>query len=401
MTDRPNSGLRRLLRVLLPFVVIAIAGTLAYLIYELRPETSTEKPTAPSPLVKSQELQSQTCSLSVRATGTVRPQATTTLVAEVTGKVIEVSEAFETGAFFQKGDVLARLDPRDYELAQTQAKSRVMEAQSALQLEQAEAESLIEDWNSRSPEVPPPPLVRREPQLAAAEAQLAAASASLESAQRDVERTTIRAPFSGRVRSREVDLGQFVSRGTPLGTLLGTEFVEVRLPLQDRDLAFVDLPLTENSTASRTVAATVEAEFAGTVHRWQGRVARTEAEVDPETLMLHAIVRVDAPYATVANGSGERPPLLVGTFVDVSLPGRSVEGFIVPRAAIRGADTVLLIDDEDRLRPRKVEVFRVEGDNAVVVSGLASGERLCATRLEVWSDGMHVRVLDSQSGADR
>lgn len=194
------------------------------------------------------------------------------------------------------------------------------------------------------------------------------------------------------MRSKSVDVGQFVNRGAPLVSIFATDFAEVRLPLPDDRLAFVDLPLAyRGGSAGRGPRVELTADFAGRLHAWTGRIVRTEAEIDARSRMVHAIARVDDPYGRGAEPG--RPPLSAGMFVEAEIEGRRVEGVaVLPRAALREGDRVLLVDGESRLRFRDVEILRALEDRVVISAGLSDGDRVCLSPIAAVTDGMLVRV---------
>ena len=229
--------------------------------------------------------------------------------------------------------------------------------------------------------------------LRVAQAELREANATLKRAQRDLARTQVLAPYDGRVRSEQVDVGQFVNRGESVAKVYAVDFAEVRLPIPDEELAYLDLPLTQSGgELENPVTVTLRARFAGKQNEWQGEIVRTEGELDPRTRMVHVVARVAAPYAP----HDGRPPLAVGLFVEAEILGSQVEDVVVlPRSALRGASRVLVVDADDRLRFRDVEVLRVVRDQVFVRSGLARGERVCVSALEIALEGMRVRVNES------
>jgi RND family efflux transporter MFP subunit len=242
----------------------------------------------------------------------------------------------------------------------------------------------------------PTDLVLRKPQMGRARASLAAAQADLQRAQIDLERTKIRAPFDGRVRDKSVDLGQYVTPGAPVARVYAVDFAEVRLPIPDADLAHLDLPLDYRGEQSGGEGPEVilRAEFAGRVHEWTGRVVRTEGELDPQSRMVHVVARVKDPYGR--GDRPDRPPLAVGMFVQAEIVGRRAEGVVVlPRRVMRGEDRVLVVDAEDRLHYRQVEVVKSDRETVVIRSGLSAGEHVCLSPLEAVMDGMKVRRVES------
>ncbi len=233
-----------------------------------------------------------------------------------------------------------------------------------------------------------------EPQLAEARAALAAASAGVEQAQTNIGRTELRAPYAGRVQTKQVDIGQVVAPGTPLATIYSVDLAEVRLPLPDAELAYLDLPLgyRGDSADGPGPEATLRAEFAGATHEWTGRIVRTEGVIDPVSRMIHTVVQVRDPYGRSKPG---RPPLAAGMFVEAEIEGKTIDNVaVIPRAALRPDGRILVVDDESRLRFREIDVLRAMKETVIVESGLAAGERVCTTPLSSVVEGMKITVRE-------
>ena len=393
----------KLKKLLIPLAVILVSALATRALVKSRPQVETRDVETLAPLVRVAEIAREDLTFDVRAQGTVLPRTETTLIAQVAGTVTSTSPDFETGGFFSRGEVLVTLDARDYEVAVRRARAQLAQARLALTQQEAEAEVAVEEWRQLGEGGEPPALVAREPQVAQARAGLEAAEAELEKAELDLERTRIRAPFDGRLRSKRVDLGQFLTPGAPLATIHATDYAEIRLPVPDDQLAFLDLPFAyRTATRAPGPEVTIRARFGRREHVWQGRIVRTEGELDPRSRMLNLVARVEDPYEAGA-GDPERPPLVVGLFVEAEIRGREAPGVIVlPRSALRsgaGGDQVLVVDDDDRLRFRNVEVVRLDGERAVIGSGLAAGERLCVSPLDVVTDGMQVRTVAAEATA--
>ncbi|MGD8397125.1 MAG: efflux RND transporter periplasmic adaptor subunit [Candidatus Eiseniibacteriota bacterium] len=398
-----------MLRWILPVAVVLLGIAAAAVMIRSRPEVETRRREVPPPLVRVVTARARDVQLTVAAQGTVTPRTETALVAEVAGRVVAVSPSFVSGGYFDRDDVLIEIDAADYRAAEATARSQVAQAELRVAREEQEAAIARRDWQELG-EGAPTPLALREPQLAEARAGLEAARAALERAQRDLERTRVLAPYDGRVRGEQVDVGQFVGRGTVLGTIYAIDVAEVRLPLPDRELAYLDLPLGGGARAGRTgdppggPTVLLHGSFAGRTHTWTGTIVRTEGELDPRSRMVHVVARVDDPYGRHAEGAGDaggagnagdadRPPLAVGLYVNAEILGRHIEDvYVLPRAALRGSDRVIVVDDEDRLRFRQVEVVKTDRETAVVRSGLADGDRICLSTLDNAVDGMRVRT---------
>lgn len=328
------------------------------------------------PIVAVFELKTMAANFTVRSQGTVQPRTETVLSAEISGTIRDVSPKFVAGGVFAANEVLMRIDPTNYTVAVDQAKALLKQRQieydgaSKLRLQGYRAES----------------------ELASAAAALASAKADLVRAERNLQRTYIRLPYEGIVRAKEADLGHFVSPGTRLGVVFSTDFAEVRLPLTDQDLAFVDLP---NAAAiSRTGSAVgpvvrLSAQQKGKITQWDATIVRTEGVVDEASRVTYAVARVEDPYRLHSSG----PVLPVGSFVAATIQGTTADNVIrVPREMLRGSDELVFVDADKRLAIRKIEIIRSDADYVYVTSGADSGERIVATALETPVNGMLVRV---------
>lgn len=380
--------MNKLMRIAAPIAILALAAIVVWQLDRWKPRPETREVVVPVPSVEVLVVEPRTVAMTVASQGTVEPRTESRLVPEVSGRVVRVARAFESGGFFARGDVLVEVDPYDYRQAVVQRRADVARARLRLEQERAEEDLARREWEQLG-EGDASPLTLRVPQIEDAEATLASAEAALERSERDLERTTLRAPFAGRVRSTSVDVGQYVNRGEPLGLLYAIDVAQVRLPVKDGDFAFFEAPLGfRGARSGRGADVELAAEFAGGEHRWRGTIVRTEAEIDPTTRFAHVIAEVPDPYGRGVPG---RPPLAVGMFVEAEIVGHTVEGVIeLPRPAVRDGDVVLVVDDEDRLRFRDVAVLRRGGESVWVVDGLERGERVAVTTLQAVTDGMRV-----------
>jgi len=388
--------MKKWLKVVLPLVVLALGVGVALLLIKFAKPVKAEKPN-PLPIRVSIVTAHRTDhQYVVQTQGTVEPRTEIQLSAEVAGRITWVSPSLESGGFFEAGDKLVEVEATDYELAQVQARAQVEDARLRLLLEEAEGQVAGKEWE-RLGQGQPNDLLLRKPQLAQARAALAAAEARLTQATRDLERCAILAPFAGRVGDKLVDMGQFVTRGTPVARLYSVDYAEVRLPLSADQLAYVQLPLDYRgeSPAEHHPAVRLRASLGGRVHEWEGVIDRVEGEIDVRTRMVFAVARVEDPYGRTAHTN--RPPLASGLFVEADILGSTVRDvFVLPRTALRDANTVLVLDNEQRLHRRTVEVARAERQDVVISQGLQDGEVICTSPLDVYVEGMRVRTAEGE-----
>jgi len=377
-----------------PLAILATGVALSAAVFITRPRVEPRATAPMAPLVRVTEVEPHELVLRVRGHGTVVPRSESDLVPQVSGEVIWISPALVAGGFFDAGEALLRIDPTDYELALEAARAAVARAESELQKSRKELErqQRLAESNAASEAR----IDQAENAFRGAEAGLREARARRRRAERDLVRTELRTPYAGRVREESVDVGQFASRGAPLAKLYAVDFAEVRVPVPDRELAYLELPLgdrAEEDAQQPGPPVSLRADFAGTQHLWAGHLVRTEGEIDPRSRTVTVVARVEDPYAR--RGDGTRPPLAVGLFVDVEIEGRRVEDAVVlPRPALREGNQVYVIDAEDRLRIRPVEVLRENGDEVVITAGLSAGERVSISPLRGAVEGMAVRVAE-------
>ncbi len=389
------------LRRLLPPLVLALCVGLGVVLIKTGPQAERRQPPPVVPTVDVIVAVPSDYTVRIHTRGTVAPRTESTLIPEVSGRVVRVAPQLRDGGFFEAGDVLLETDPRNYENAVVIARAELASARVNLNEERARAEQALRDWKKLDLAGEPTDLVLRKPQLASAQAAVAAAEARLRQAEIDRERTRIRAPYAGRVLKKSVDVGQYVSPGTVLATVYAVDYVEIRLPLSNTQLEYVDLPEAyrgdTHTDASEAIPVTVRAVIGSEEHRWGGRVVRTEGAIDAQSRQLFVVAQVNDPYAR----RDQRHPLKVGQFVEAEIEGaRLSDVFILPRAVLRGDNEVVVVDDAGRVDRRPVVVAWSDGDNVVIRDGLAAGERVSLTAIPFAVTGSPVKVRNEQPQAD-
>jgi len=394
------------IRALLPLIVLTACGWGMWWLVTHKPEMTVMETKPVLVTVEGVTLRKTSFPVRVSSQGTVQPRTRSTLVPEVAGMIVEVGPSFRPGGFFDKGEVLVKLDPVDYETAVTTAKADVALAKVTLAEENAKAEQALENWKALGRQGAPGELVSRAPQVARAKADLASAEARVVKAERDTQRTIIRAPYAGQVLEQTVDVGQYVSQGTTLGRVFATDFVEVRLPLPEREGQHVQLPEHYRDSGGAAPAAKVRlrTSAAGRTVSWEGRLVRVESALDTETRQSTAVAQIDNPFSKRADGA---PPLKIGQFIEAEIEGDALEDvFIIPRAAVRAGDEIILITAQKTLRRMFVEpVFGTE--KQIVVSAKSAkapkeGDVLCLTPIPFPADGARVNaVIDGVPPAEK
>lgn len=380
------------IKAIAPILVIAASIAGAALIFATSPRLQPSQAEPVAPVVRVLKAEPKAVRMVVHAQGTVTPRTETALVPEVSGNIVWISPNLVAGGYFDAGEPLLRIDDRDYKTAVERARASISRTEAEQEFSDFELRRL-EELETRE-------LISRSDVEAGmrtarvADANLQDARVALEQAERDLTRTEIIAPFKGLVRDEQADVGQFVSRGATVANIYAVDYVEVRLPIADQQLAYLDLPLAQRGELNEATApsVTLSADFAGQKYSWTGSLVRTEAEIDSRSRMVNAVARIGADGAATDNPENVPPP--VGLFVQAEIQGHPAEDIIVvPRAAIRNASEVLVVDDDNRLRFRAVELLRVYGDEAFISGGLRKGERISISPLQAVVDGMRVEPL--------
>ena len=374
---------------------IIIVGVLIALVFiKLKKTPQRKEQEVLTPLVKVEHLERRDIQMVIRGYGTVSPRVQVEIVPQVSGKVVWVNPQFKAGGFIRRDEQILKIDPRDYDLAVRQADAAVAEAQVKLDLERAEAKVAREEWQQLNPdEEPTSPLVFREPQIRQAQAKLESANAGLATANLNLERTQLSLPIDALVMNENVDLGQYVMIGQSVGAAYGIESMEIEVPLEDRELAWFDIPgntISVNGTkgSAKGLIAQVKAKFAGAEHIWWGRVVRTTGQVDKTSRLISVVVEVPEPF----DGSDSKPPLLPGMFVEVLIEGNILKNAIaVPRDAMRNSNEVWVAED-GQLNVQPLDIVRADRDFAYARSGLDDGDMIIISSLDTVVEGMKVRI---------
>lgn len=392
------------LRKAAPIAIIGALLLFAFIIKMNPPESPQRPPFAgPMMVVDVIPVQRQSYQVHLQSYGTVQPRTQSTLIAQVGGQIVSVNPNVRGGGFFEKGDVLASIDPRDYEADVQIAEAILMDARQTLAEAEARSNQALEDWGRLGNEGEASALVLREPQLEAARARIKSAESTLRKAQLKLERTEIVAPFAGRILRKYADIGQVVSNNTPLADIYATDYVEIRLPIRNRDLPFIDLPevYRYEETAEHVGSVKIRSELDG-IAAWDAQLVRTEGAIDESARQLHVIAQIIDPFSIQREG---QTPIKIGQYVTAELRGRmAADVLVIPNAAIYQGSYVYIVQDEI-LQRRDVEIAWQNDKDAIISAGLEHGDALVTTVLGQVTSGIRVSIAgatdDGRKPADK
>ena len=389
---RKKLWLWRISVIIFPLLVI-LAGVAATLIMGALKDKPEEKEDVVKAIpVLTALAQTEDVTLSVDVQGEVQPRTEINLVPQVSGKITYMSPKFIEGGKFKKGDLLVRIEPREFELRLIQARANIAQNETVLTREKSEADLALSDWEDLGRGGAPTPLTLRAPQMAEAAAKLEAAKAQFDEAQLQLDRTALYAPFTGRVTTRHIDAGEFVSAGTRLGEIYSTQVMDVKLPMTNENLRQAGLRLGfEASVKTPAIPVKLSATVAGIFSQWDGEIVRTDSRFDSETRVLFAYAQVNDPF-----GAQHPMPLAPGLFVDGSVTGQVLPNVVtIPRAALRGEDRVYVAKEDETLSIRTVSVLSSNKDRVVIGSGLNAGEAVITSPIRGVTEGKKITIANS------
>jgi len=379
----------------LPIFIIIFGFFISFLIssFEPQPNKGIE---LPKPTAVFYEIPvKKDITLTVNTNGEVRSVTEINVIPQVSGRIVEVADEFIDGGNITKNQPLIWIDDRDYKLAVISADSRVAQAKKLLEREIAESELAKKDWEELG-EGEASPLTLRIPQLEEARAILNAAEADLEKAKLNLERTVITLPFDGLIKRKNAGIGQYVNAGSVLGSAFSTEKVLIPLPLTDTELSYLGLPLGYESENFFSGPKVIFKSFISRKNvEWAGRITRISGSIDSQTRLVYA-------YAEVLNPYDAEPPLAIGTYVDAEIEGIFIkDGYSVSISAIKNENKIYIIDQNNKLRIKEVEIAGTEDDN-VIVMGITENDMVIVSTLNSGIEGMELTpiLLDKNMESD-
>ena len=376
----------------MPIAIIGSAVIISIAMNLLKPPPLKAESPDTAVAVKTKILHRTQAKLLVESQGTVLPRTRTSLTSEVSGSVLNVSPHFVVGGIFKAGDLLLQLDPTDYEVALQRANAKLISMNAQLTFEMARGVQAEKEWGMTGrPTEEAPLLALRKPYLEEARANVLQAEAEVKQARLKLQRATIRAPYTGMVAAKSVDIGQYVTVGAILGETFAIDFAEVRLPLTKRDLSMMNS--FSAADKDHRLEITLRGSIDENITEWQAKLVRSEGVINQANRALYIVAQVDDPYAKLQSKGSEKltKPLLMGTFVTASIGGKTIDNaFAIPRSALLQGNRVALVDTEQRLRLREISPIFADSDFYYVSQGLEEGDEIIISAVGVPIEGMKV-----------
>ncbi len=425
-------------------LIVLGAILIAAILIMLRSDPEEKPPEDLVPLVQAESLEIRSGNLMVSGAGTVRAREELTLAAEVAGKLVYVNPDLRAGQRIQRGAILFRIDTANYrnavQTAQADVASQsvsVLQAQEEVTLAKAELDRFQQrggsggnayasvDSSDYAARILPPDalaqkaasggtatkqpivtngLATRQPQLQSAQAGLRRAQANLADARTALERTVVRAPFSGIVRTEDIALGSYVQPGQSLGSMVATADYEAVIPLSESEAALI--PRLFDAGKGSRIEASIYSDYGGVRYRWAAYVDRVNGLLNPQTRTIDVFLRIPSPTAggspvAGADNAGKSatassaPPLFVGSFVEADITGKALDSYaVLPLAALRADNKVWLVEN-GKLRIVTVDIYQRTDKTALIsTKGLGAKPMAVTGNLKIATEGLQVRVAE-------
>ncbi|TKB47081.1 efflux RND transporter periplasmic adaptor subunit [Thalassotalea mangrovi] len=392
---------KRSIMVYIAPIAIVIAGFVGCTGLTALAQKPEKKPSlAQLPVVEVTDLKKRDVTFIINSQGTVMPRTETTLISEVAGQITFVADKMKAGGFFKKGEVLLEIDPITYKVGVLEAQSRLDAAKATLIEEKARADQAEDEWQlTGKPLSSAPILALRLPQLQRAQADVEAAAADLQEAQLKLQRTKIVAPYDALVKTKYVDIGQYVGTGTQLVDTFAVDYAEVRLPIKQQDIGFVRLPKV-NQPGNPENKVIISSGQGKRKQSWESFISRYEGVVNDRSRVHYVVAQINDPYNLLSDDNGDSGELRMGMFVKANIKGKTFQDIVaIPRSAIRGAGQVHLVDEDNTLKIITVDILRSDKEYAYIEGDIIDGVRVVTTRLEMPVQGMKLRISGEQ-GSD-
>lgn len=375
-----------MIKYLKPLLIIGAATLIAFVLYILG-QVSPLPVEEPAPLdVNVQILIPIDYEVKIKSTGTTTPITQTILTSEVGGEVIYRSKKFSEGSSIIIGEILAKIDDTDLQLQYKNALLQLASAEVQFAVQQAEAEIAQEAWKQVG-EGAAQDLTAKKPQLKQAKAALEVAKAQVQSAEKKLNKTEITAPYTGRIKDINIDLGSTILPGQPVGSMYTSNEIEVTLSIKDSDLRFLDIPMDGRKlNPDQKSLVVIKSLYKGEMQEWSGNLERVDGVIDPMTRMIKLIANFKNNFI-----EDTKPILPIGLFVEAEVSGkRLIDVFMIPNTALTPNDELLVVNQDNTLEIRKVKIITKMKDHIIVKKEIKAGERVVVSKLSIATNGMLV-----------
>lgn len=385
------------LQILFSLVILGCSIALATYYLKTSPKAKPRKRTPRPPLVKVSKVSIGSHIYTIESMGLIIGAEVLDLNPRVSGEIINTSKEFIPGGHFAEGAPLMEIDPTDYELSLLQLQSEFAKTQSDFDLEMGNQLIARKEFELLGQEVSKTEkkLMLRMPQLGIAKANLEAMKAKLQQAKLNLARTVITAPINSVILEKKVGTGSRVSPSTTLARLAGTDKFWIRLTVAVDQLEWLNIP-TNSSQAGSAVRIYPQSKKGADMRRI-GHLIRLGPGLEQDGRMAQLYAEVIDPLC-LQRENEQLPKLLLDSFVRAEIEGREfTDTVVIARNHLRANDQVWLLNPENRLEKRDVDVIARTRDKIFIASGLTPNDRLIVSAISNPTEGTVLKVMPDRA----
>ncbi len=333
--------------------------------------------------------------VTISGTGQTQASHTQNIKSEANGRVTWISPNFYPGAKLKKGAIIAKINTEEYGIKLSNAKIQLRQKEVNLMLEEAKgkaAESELETLKNTMSDTQlteeETNLVKRQPQLQQALADVELAKNNVKQAQIDYDKSIVKCPYDAVVQTTNISLGDYISGGTQLGTIIDSSEHWIYLSLNPTNVGWLNLDKDISQ-----LKAEVKYEIGGKTVTKPAVVKSIQPAVESLGRMVQVLLAVEDPMGEPAAES-----LLVGAFVTATIyaaePLNSVE---LSRNHVREGNQAYVCTKDNTLSIRSLTTPFKTTDNVYVTEGLEDGDRVVTTLISSPVEGRKLRVKGEES----
>lgn len=387
-------------KVVLPLVIVALGAIGLTLLSTMKKPLEQKIAVDKTPVVEVFIVDVQPYQLMIESQGVSEPLSRTQLIANVSGIVLSYNSAFNAGGMVTQGEVLVEIEKLDYLSALKTSEANLARAKAGYSEEKARSKIAADEWAREGRSKSAPLLGLRKPQLAREKANVLSAEAELEGAKRNLERTTIVAPYNAIVGQRNIDIGQLVTVNSSLGEIMATDIAEIRLPIALDDYYRLNLnanPLGDDAQVNKVM---LSASMGKETLYWPGTIVRDEGVINTNNRLLYLVARVVDPYGLASRQLGldnkHSGALRFGSFLQAQVQGPIIEGISkIPKSSLVRDEYVFVVGSDSKLSKTPVSIVGEDDQYVYVSSALRSGDQVLNTRVLQALPGMKVKTNSS------
>lgn len=389
-----------ILRVVIPLSIIAGAILGAQVLIANRPPVPKEAVDVKPAFVDVLTVQIQDEPAKIIAYGTVQAHQQLMLEPEVSGRIVRLNPKVVVGGALKAGEILLHIDARDYRMAVDEQRAAFAKAEFNLHVERGNQAVAQREWALLEPSVQQAnelsrQLALRRPHLKEKQIALKAAKSRLRKAQLDLQRTVVRSPLNALVLQEAVEVGQRLSPGTSVATLVGTDEFRVQVSVPIQQLEWITFPSDGREKGARV--RVIRELGNGQIRVRYGYVTALLGDLTTKGRMAQVVVVIPDPL-DLDKPANVRHPLLLDEYVRVEIEGPLLHNVaVVPREVIREGQSVWIKTAKNELEVRPVDIILSHKDTVIVSRGLDHGEEIVTSQLPAAIPGLVLRTFEPLS----